>query len=41
MDRGALWATVHGVSKSHTRLKGLSNHSYNALDPSGFSIDMT
>ena len=21
MDRGAWWATVHGVTKSHTRLK--------------------
>ena len=24
MDRGAWWATVHGVAKSWTRLKGLS-----------------
>ena len=24
MDRGSCWATVHGVSKSHTRLKQLS-----------------
>ena len=24
MDRGAWWATVHGVSKSQTRLKRLS-----------------
>ena len=24
MDRGAWWATVHGVTKSQTRLKGLS-----------------
>ena len=40
VDRGALWATVHGVAESHTRLKGLSNHSYNGLDSSSFSIDM-
>ena len=26
MDRGAWWATVHGVAKSHTRLKRLSTH---------------
>ena len=26
MDRGAQWATVHGVTKSQTCLKGLSKH---------------
>ena len=26
MDRGAWWATVHGVAKSRTRLKRLSTH---------------
>ena len=26
MDRGAWWATVHGVAKSQTRLKLLSTH---------------
>ena len=26
MGRGALWATVHGVAKSQTRLKRLSTH---------------
>ena len=26
MDRGAWTATVHGVTKSQTRLKGLSTH---------------
>ena len=26
MDRGACWATVHGVAKSWTRLKRLSRH---------------
>ena len=28
MDRGALQATVHGVTKSWTRLKQLSTHAY-------------
>ena len=27
-DRGTLWATVHGVTKSRTRLKRLSMHAY-------------
>ena len=27
MDRGAWWATVHGVAKTRTRLKQLSMHS--------------
>ena len=27
MDRGAWWATVHGVAKSWARLKALSTHS--------------
>ena len=27
MDRGARWATVHGVAKSRTRLKRLSSSS--------------
>ena len=26
MDRGAWWATVHGVAKSQTRLKILSSY---------------
>ena len=26
MNRGARWATVHGVTKSHTRLEQLSTH---------------
>ena len=29
MDRGAWWATVHGVIKSQTRLKQLSMRMYN------------
>ena len=28
MDRGAWWATVHGVTKTQTRLKRLSTHTY-------------
>ena len=28
MDRGAWWATVHGVAKSWTRLKWLSTHTH-------------
>ena len=28
MDRGAWWATVHGVAKSRTRLKQLSRHAH-------------
>ena len=31
MDRGACWATVHGVTKSQTRLKQLSMHSCSNL----------
>ena len=27
MDRGAWWAAVHGVTKSHTRLSDLTNKS--------------
>ena len=27
MDRGARWATVHGVAKSQTRLRDLAQHS--------------
>ena len=28
MDRGAWWATVHGVTKGRTQLKRLSTHTY-------------
>ena len=31
MDRGAWWATVHGVTKSRSRLKQLSMHTRIAL----------
>ena len=30
MDRGAWWATVHGIPKSQTRLKGLSMHAWSS-----------
>ena len=29
MDRGAWWVTVHGVTKSQTRLKQLTTHTHN------------
>ena len=32
MDRGAWWATVHGVAKSQTWLKPLSTHMYQKKD---------
>ena len=31
MDRGAWWATVHGVAKSWTQLKRLSSNSSSIL----------
>ena len=31
MDRGAWWATVHGVAKSRTQLKRLSTHACTTL----------
>ena len=31
MDKGAWQATVHGVTKSRTRLKGLSMHTHIVL----------
>ena len=30
MDRGAWWATVHGVAKSQTQLKRLSTHGFSS-----------
>ena len=33
MDRGAWWATVHGVTKSQTRLKPLSTHACSFSSP--------
>ena len=35
MDRGAWWATVHGVTKSRTQLKQLSVHTRVFLAVSG------
>ena len=32
MDRGTWWATVHGVTKSGTRLKQLSTHTLKAVN---------
>ena len=32
-DRGAWWATVHVVTKSHTRLKRLSTHTRTHANP--------
>ena len=32
MDSGAWWATVHGVTKSQTRLKRLSTQQYHLMD---------
>ena len=31
MDRGAWWATVHGIAKSRTPLKELSTHAHKSL----------
>ena len=31
-DRGAWWATAHGVAKSQTRLKQLSMHAINIIN---------
>ena len=40
MDRGAWWATVHGVTKSQTGLKQLSKHLGDILeDPDIFMLD--
>jgi len=37
MDKGAWWATVHEVTKSQTRLKGLSTHTRGTTSPVQFS----
>ena len=39
MDRGAWWATVHGVTKSWTRLKWLNTHA-RTLGPPTFCVMM-
>ena len=37
MDRGALWATVHRVAKSWTRLKRLNTHTHSLIDPQAYA----
>ena len=37
MDRGAWWATVHGVTESWIRLSDLSTAHKNILSSSGYS----
>ena len=41
MDRGAWWATVHGVAQSWTRLKGLSPHAHFLLPSNSLCFDLT
>ena len=38
MDRGAWWATVHGVSRSWTRLK-LSTDTYSISNPVSLAVN--
>ena len=38
MDRGAWWATIHGVATSQTRLKRLSTHTSTSLQESTFFL---
>ena len=38
MDRGAWWATVHGVAKSQTRLKQFSLHARPPSSRSGVTV---
>ena len=40
MDRGAWWATVHGVAKSRTRLRDLARDWYN-VQAHGRSAEQT
>ena len=39
MDRGAWWATVHGVSKSRTQLKLLSTDTYSISNPVSLAVN--
>jgi len=39
MDRGAWWATVHGVTKSQTQLKLLSTHAHKYLKDTFSKLD--
>ena len=38
MDRGAWWATIHGVANSRTQLKQLSTHTSTGLQESTFFL---
>ena len=39
MDRGAWWVTVQGVTKSWTRLKGLSMHTHGHLSATDGEVE--
>ena len=39
-DRGAWWATVHGVAKSWTRLKRFSTRAHNRREPRGHLLQL-
>ena len=41
MDRGALWATAHGIAKSWTQLKQLSTHQPSLTKSTGPEIPQT
>ena len=41
MDRGAWWATVHGVSKSQTQLKRLSTRARTKALQVGFNVSVS
>ena len=41
IDRGAWWATFHGVAKSQTRLKQLSIHAAQSVLPTTESVEYT
>ena len=38
MDRGAWWATVHGVPESRTQMKGLSTHVSDSFGEKSFDL---
>ena len=40
MDRGAWWATVHGVTESQTQLKRLSIHTQTQTPECEFSLQL-
>ena len=39
MDRGAWWATVHGVTKSRTRLSDFTHISHVAIGENAILVD--